>query len=149
MTCAQDQTNRDVLCGASDAVLELGGSKVHSFVCGDEESDQSALRNTQYVHKRIKSTISDIFDSSSGSTRSGANIVDVDGERAKYGPVRAPWTSTTNSRKFAFEADRHPDMTSNPKGPVKSTDTDGQSHKISMDIILACLDSLQTLNSLP
>jgi len=46
MTCSQDQTYRDVLCGASDAVLELGGSKVHSFVCGDEESDQSALRNT-------------------------------------------------------------------------------------------------------
>jgi len=46
MTCSQDQTYRDVLCGARDAVLELGESKMHSFVCGDEESDQSALRNT-------------------------------------------------------------------------------------------------------
>jgi len=38
MTCSQDQTYRDVLCGASNAALELGGSKMYCFVCGDEKS---------------------------------------------------------------------------------------------------------------
>ena len=37
MIRSQDQTYRDVLYGASDAALELGGSKVHSFVCGEVE----------------------------------------------------------------------------------------------------------------
>ena len=38
MTCSQDQTYRDVLYGASYAALGAGGSKMHSFVCGDEMS---------------------------------------------------------------------------------------------------------------
>ena len=40
MTCSRDQTCRDVLYGASDAALEVGGSKMDSFVCSDEEADQ-------------------------------------------------------------------------------------------------------------
>jgi hypothetical protein len=40
MTYSRDQAYGDALYRASDAVLEPGGSKMCSFVCGDKESDQ-------------------------------------------------------------------------------------------------------------
>ena len=55
MICSRDQTYGDVLYGASDAALELDGSKIHTLFVTTKESDQPDPYH--YVLIRLQVTI--------------------------------------------------------------------------------------------